>query len=137
MIRNAVAEFRAIDNLSARGPLIVRLLSIASWPEVSAMLPDRLLRSITSPGLASAIAWRRLPGPLSLVFVTARTARFGRGIRMSGAVGSSWHAPNETSASATRARARRTTPDEREAIDDIGNTSIARRAGRGMSRIAG
>src|SRR5437764_10899243 len=48
-----------------------RLLSITSSPPVSVIvLPDGRSKLIRSPGAASAIAWRKVPGPLSSVFVT-------------------------------------------------------------------
>src|SRR5688572_11188506 len=63
-----------IDNRLAPGPWIVRFLSMSSWPDarVTVCGEEKTLVSklIVPPDAASAIAWRRLPAPLSFVFVT-------------------------------------------------------------------
>ena len=48
-------------------------LSMTSWPDMSPIVP-LTLKLIVSPGAESAIAWRRLPGPLSFRFVTVIVA---------------------------------------------------------------
>ena len=63
----------------AAGPLIVRFLAIVNRPD-SVMVQGQPLRlkMIVSPAAASAIAWRKLPAPLSLVLVTVRVAALVR-----------------------------------------------------------
>src|ERR1039458_8667850 len=53
----------------APGPMRVRSLLITSSPLVSVVLPVTA-KSMVSAGVASAIAWRSDPGPLSLRLVT-------------------------------------------------------------------
>ena len=61
-----------ISNWLAPGPLIVRFLSITNSPLVNVIVQGQPLRLnvMVSPALASIIAWRREPGPLSAVVVT-------------------------------------------------------------------
>jgi hypothetical protein len=54
------------------GPTIFRFLLMTSW-SVSVILPVTA-KVMVSPGLASAMAWRRVPTPLSLVLVTVSVA---------------------------------------------------------------
>ena len=64
LVRCTVSRF-------APGPVIVRCLSIVSWPLVRliglTMPPSNV---IVLPGHASMIAWRKLPAPLSPLLVT-------------------------------------------------------------------
>jgi hypothetical protein len=55
---------------SAPAALIVTLLSTNNSPLVRVMTPEMLVASIVSPSFASRSAWRKEPGPLSLVLLT-------------------------------------------------------------------
>ena len=61
---------------SAPGPLIGTLLSTANSPVVSVITPEMPVASIISPLFASESAWRREPGPLSLVLLTIMVLAF-------------------------------------------------------------
>ena len=57
------------------GPLMVVAWVMAISPVVSVMVAGYVrLKSIVSPSLAIASAWRNEPAPLSLVFVTVMVA---------------------------------------------------------------
>ena len=68
----AAAESRCTVNKAEPGPVIVMLLVIPNPPEVSVIVcgPEPRLTVIVSPSCASAIASRKLPGPLSAVLLT-------------------------------------------------------------------
>jgi hypothetical protein len=78
---------RAMVNTFAPGPAIVRLLAIASSPLVNVMVDRPGAKSIVSPAVAAAIAWRSVqlvPGARA-AGVRAARHRDRRGMKRRGA----------------------------------------------------
>src|SRR5262245_38657400 len=75
MLKTRLVPLPLTDRRPVVGPLMVRFLLTTSSPLVNVIVAGVATEKlIVSPGLASAIAWRNEPAPLSLVLVTVMVA---------------------------------------------------------------
>src|SRR2546427_9629957 len=71
--KTRVAPWPLSARFVAPGPAMLRSFVMSNSPVVSAIVPVTA-KLIVSPSAASAMAWRKEPGPPSLALVTVRVA---------------------------------------------------------------